>query len=122
MKYIEDIENADHFFLKCMLYNEHRLELFRKVSQFCDITLDVLLKGNSTLLKPTWKYSNPCKGTYSQPNNFEVTCTLCTPPSPEQLFSYFVFLSFFSTFPSIPYLLLPFEYYSHFFVPSIVPT
>ena len=44
-----DIENADHFFLKCMLYNEHRLELFRKVSQFCDITLDVLLKGNLTL-------------------------------------------------------------------------
>ena len=43
------IENADHFFLKCMLYNEHRLELFRKVSQFCDITLDVLLKGNLTL-------------------------------------------------------------------------
>ena len=44
-----DIENADHFFLKCMLYNEHRLELFRKVSQFCDITLDVLLKGNLIL-------------------------------------------------------------------------
>ena len=44
-----DIENADHFFLKCMLYNEHRLELFRKGSQFCDLTLDVLLKGNLTL-------------------------------------------------------------------------
>ena len=44
-----DTENADHFFLKCMLYNEHRLELFRKVSQFCNISLDVLLKGNLTL-------------------------------------------------------------------------
>ena len=40
-----DIENADHFFLKCMLYNEHR----REVSQFCDVTLAVLLKGNLTL-------------------------------------------------------------------------
>ncbi|MCG8033360.1 MAG: reverse transcriptase family protein, partial [Candidatus Thiodiazotropha taylori] len=44
-----EIENAEHFFFKCKHYNEHRLELLQTVSQFCNVTLDVLLKGNINL-------------------------------------------------------------------------
>ena len=100
-----DIENADHFFLKCMLYNKHRLELFRKVSQFCDITLDVLLKGNLTLsFETNMEIFKSVQRYIQSTKRFRVTCILCTPPSPEQLFSYFVFLSFFFYFPVYPLL------------------
>ena len=44
-----DIENAEHYFLKCRLYDEYRLELYREVTQYSEVTLNVLLKGKETL-------------------------------------------------------------------------
>ena len=37
------VENAQHFLLNCRLYREQRIELYDTVSQYCNITLDVLL-------------------------------------------------------------------------------
>ena len=44
-----DIENAEHYFLKCRRYDEYRLELYREVTQYSEVTLNVLLKGKETL-------------------------------------------------------------------------
>ena len=44
-----DIENAEHYFLKCRQYDEYRLELYREVTQFSEVTLNVLLKEKETL-------------------------------------------------------------------------
>ena len=44
-----DIENAEHYFLKCRRYDEYRLELYREVTQYSEVTLYVLLKGKETL-------------------------------------------------------------------------
>ena len=45
----DDIENAEHYFLKCRRYDEYRLELYREVTQYSEVTLNVLLKGKETL-------------------------------------------------------------------------
>ena len=34
-----DVENAEHFFLSCNFYRDHRIELFRIVSQYCNASL-----------------------------------------------------------------------------------
>ena len=44
-----DIENTEHFFLRCTLYSAQRVELLRHVSEYCTVTLDILLKGNALL-------------------------------------------------------------------------
>ena len=44
-----EIENAEHYFLKCRRYDEYRLELYREVMQYSEVTLNVLLKGKETL-------------------------------------------------------------------------
>ena len=48
------IENAEHYFLKCLKcrrYDEYRLELYRhgEVTQYSEVSLNVLLKGKETL-------------------------------------------------------------------------
>ena len=43
------VENAQHFLLNCRLYREQRIELYDTVSQYCNITLDVLLCGDESL-------------------------------------------------------------------------
>ena len=43
------VENAQHFLLNCRLYREQRIELYDAVSQYCNITLDVLLYGDESL-------------------------------------------------------------------------
>ena len=43
------VENAQHFLLNCRLYREQRIELYDTVSQYCNITLDVLLYGDESL-------------------------------------------------------------------------
>ena len=40
-----EIENAEHFFLRCRLYGEFRADLLETVSQYCAISLPVLLNG-----------------------------------------------------------------------------
>ena len=47
------IENAGHYFLKCRRYDEYRLELYREVTQYSEVTLNVLLKGKETLYVET---------------------------------------------------------------------
>ena len=44
-----DVENTEHFFLRCTLYTAQRVELLRQVSEYCTVTLDILLKGNALL-------------------------------------------------------------------------
>lgn len=44
-----EIENAEHFFLRCRLYGEFRADLLETVSQYCAISLPVLLNGEETL-------------------------------------------------------------------------
>ena len=43
------VENAQHFLLNFRLYREQRIELYDTVSQYCNITLDVLLCGDESL-------------------------------------------------------------------------
>ena len=43
------VENAQHFLLNCRLYREQRIELYDTVSQYCNISLDVLLCGDESL-------------------------------------------------------------------------
>ena len=44
-----EIENAEHFFLRCRLHGEFRADLLETVSQYCAISLHVLLNGEETL-------------------------------------------------------------------------
>ena len=44
-----DIEIAEQYFLKCRRYDKYRLEVYREVTQFSEVTLNVLLKGKETL-------------------------------------------------------------------------
>ena len=44
-----DVENTEHFFFRCTLYRAQRVELLRQVSEYCTVTLDILLKGNALL-------------------------------------------------------------------------
>lgn len=43
------IENSHHYFLQCRFYNQQRCELLNNVSQFCHISVDILLFGDSSL-------------------------------------------------------------------------
>ena len=43
------VENTEHFFFRCTLYRAQRGELLRQVSEYCTVTLDILLKGNALL-------------------------------------------------------------------------
>ena len=64
-----EIENAYHFFFICQLYNHLRVELRQSITQYCDMTLDVLLRGderlstniNSTLFEAVHKYIQKSK-------------------------------------------------------------
>ena len=44
-----DAENAEHFFLSCNFYRDHRIELFRIVTQYCIASLHVVLHGDESL-------------------------------------------------------------------------
>ena len=43
------IENAEHYLLQCILYRQQRIEMLNSVSQLCQVTLDVLSSGVSSL-------------------------------------------------------------------------
>ena len=43
------IENADHFFLRCHLYREHRVALQNSILQYSIFNLNVILKGDENL-------------------------------------------------------------------------
>ena len=44
-----EVENAYHFFFICQLYNHLRVELRQSIAQYCNMTLDVLLRGDERL-------------------------------------------------------------------------
>ena len=44
-----DIENTEHFFFKCHLYRDHRLVLHNSIMQHCNVSLNVILRGNESL-------------------------------------------------------------------------
>ena len=44
-----EVENAYHFFFICQLYNHLRVELRQSIAQYCDMTLNVLLRGDERL-------------------------------------------------------------------------
>ena len=44
-----NVENAEHFFLSCNCYRNHRIELFRIVAQYCTASLHVFLHGDESL-------------------------------------------------------------------------
>ena len=44
-----EVENAYHFFFICQLYNHLRVELRHSIAQYCDVTLNVLLRGDERL-------------------------------------------------------------------------
>ena len=44
-----EVENAEYYFLKCSFYRNQRAKLIRTVSQFCRVTINCLLRGNSDL-------------------------------------------------------------------------
>ena len=43
------LKTPSTFFLHCTLYSAQRVELLRQVSEYCTVTLDILLKGNALL-------------------------------------------------------------------------
>ena len=43
------IENAEHYLLQCHLYQQQRLEMLNCVTQFCPVTLNVLLFGDRSI-------------------------------------------------------------------------
>ena len=43
------IENAEHYFLKCRRNDKYRLEFYREVTQYSEVTLNVLFKGKEIL-------------------------------------------------------------------------
>ena len=55
-----EVENAEHYFLKCSFYRNQRAELIRTVSQFCRVTIDCLLRGNSDLSSKKCPYIRGC--------------------------------------------------------------
>ena len=44
-----DIENVYHFFLRCPLYRDQRIDLNNTISGYTALTLNVLLSGDETL-------------------------------------------------------------------------
>ena len=44
-----EVENAYHFFFISQLYNHLRVELRQSIAQYCNMTLDVLLRGDERL-------------------------------------------------------------------------
>ena len=64
-----EIENAYHFFFICQLYTHLRVELSQSISQYCNMTLDVLLRGderlstniNTTIFEAVHKYIQKSK-------------------------------------------------------------
>ena len=44
-----EIENAYHFFFICQLYTHLRVELRQSITQYCNMTLDVILRGDERL-------------------------------------------------------------------------
>ena len=44
-----EVENAEHYVLKCTFYGNQWAELIRTVSQFCRVTIDFSLRGNNDL-------------------------------------------------------------------------
>ena len=43
------IENTEHFFFKCHLYRDHRLVLHNSRMQHCNVSLNVIIRGNESL-------------------------------------------------------------------------
>ena len=41
-----NVENTDHYFLRCQFYGAQRAELINKISQHTAVTLHILLFGN----------------------------------------------------------------------------
>ena len=41
-----NVENIDHYFMRCPLYREQRAEINHKISQHSSVTLQILLFGN----------------------------------------------------------------------------
>ena len=64
-----EIENAYHFFFICQLYTHLRVELRQSITQYCNMTLDVLLRGderlstniNTTIFEAVHKYIQKSK-------------------------------------------------------------
>ena len=64
-----DIENAYHFFFIHQLYTHLRVELRQSITQYCNMTLDVLLRGderlstniNTTIFEAVHKYIQKSK-------------------------------------------------------------
>ena len=64
-----EMENAYHFFYICQLYNHLRVELRQSIHQYCNMTLDVLLRGderlstniNSIIFEAVHKYIQKCR-------------------------------------------------------------
>ena len=48
-----NVENTDHYFMRCPLYREQGAELNKKISQHSSVTLQILLFGNPLLSLPT---------------------------------------------------------------------
>ena len=44
-----NVENTDHLFLRCQFYNAQRAELIHEISQLFQVTLQILLFGNTLL-------------------------------------------------------------------------
>ena len=71
-----EVENAEHYFLKCSFYRNQRAELIRTVSQFCRATIGCLLRGNNDLpYQRMFVYSRLCKHTSKTVKDFK-TCLL----------------------------------------------
>ena len=48
-----NVENTDHYFMRCTLYRKQRAELNHKISKHPSVTLQILLFGNPLLSFPT---------------------------------------------------------------------
>ena len=44
-----NVENTDHYFLRCLFYHAQRTELIHEISQHTPVTLQILLSGNPLL-------------------------------------------------------------------------
>ena len=68
-----NIENADHFFLRCPLYINQRTELTNSILFYTTMTLNVLLSGtNHYLTIRMWQYLTASKNIYWQQTNLIV--------------------------------------------------
>ena len=106
-----EIENTEHYCLKCRRYDEYRLELYREVTQYSEVTLNVLLKGkeilsvetNIDIFKTVQKFILSTKDFKCYVQVKTMTFASCCPPLPPHRISRVTVLSF-SFFPLFSYL------------------